>query len=311
MEVPLPLVFRTLEGATPERIGALCAASDDPLRDLTLVSECLADGTIKTEWCSSAEDSAGRLLASVSWWARPHTDVPMLVDVLSVVDAEAAAALIEHTRCQLGLTEAKAMLTNPREGGENRARTNELRAAALLQAGFSLAIDRVRIEWTGGALPEDSGRLRYEPARDQTEERLVELFAAVGDGSLDHDMREKRELYGRETEARRRLHMALGYRGDYDWFAVGTDNAGELVGFVVSARANGDRPILAEIGVSAAHRGRRYVDDLLAHGTRILANNGAERIRSDTDNGNWPMRAAFQRANYREFATRTDYSWRI
>lgn len=308
---PLPLVFRQLDAAaTPERLEALCAASDDPPRDLTLVSECLADGTIRTEWCSSAEDSAGQLLASISWWAKPHSDIPMLVDVLSILDADAAAALIEHTRSQLGLTEAKAMLTYPHDAGDVRARANERRAAALRQAGFTVAVDRVRIEWTGG-LREDSGRLRYVPARDQAEDRLVELFAAVGDGSLDHDMQEKRERYGREGEARRRLQLALGYRGEYDWFAVGVNDTGELVGFVVSARVNGDRPILAEIGVSAAHRGHRYVDDLLAHGTGILADNGAERVRSDTDNGNWPMRAAFTRGNYREFASRTDYSWRI
>jgi ribosomal protein S18 acetylase RimI-like enzyme len=306
----LSLVFHQLDAATPERLGALCAASDDPLRDMTLLRECLAEGTIRTEWCSSAEDSAGRLLASISWWAKPHTDVPMLVDVLSVVDSDAAAALIAHTRSRLGLVEAEAVLTYPKVGGEDRARWNELRAAALGQAGFSVAVDRVRIEWTGGEVPADSGRLRYAPARDQAEDRLVELFAVVGDGSLDHDMRLKRERYGREGEARRRLQRALGYRGDYDWFAVGMNNAGELVGYVISARVNGDRPILAEIGVSAAHRGHRYVDDLLAHGTGILADNGAERIRADTDNGNWPMRAAFQRGNYREFASRTDYAWR-
>jgi RimJ/RimL family protein N-acetyltransferase len=235
----------------------------------------------------------------------------MLVDVLSIADSDAAAALIEHTRGQLGLTDAKAMLTYPHDAGEVRARANQRRANALLQAGFTVAVDRVRIEWTGGELPADSGRLRYAPARDQSEDRLVELFAAIGDGSLDHDMQEKRERYGREEEARRRLQAALGYRGEYDWFAVGVNEAGELVGFVVSARVNGDRPILAEIGVSAAHRGHRYVDDLLARGTRILAGNGAERVRSDTNNGNWPMRAAFKRANYREFASRTDYSWLI
>jgi hypothetical protein len=301
----LPLVFRQLDTATPERLGALCSASDDPLRDMTLVRECLAEGTIRTEWCSSAEDSAGRLLASISWWAKPHSDVPMLVDVLSIRDASAAAALIEHTRTNLGLTEAKAMLTYPDTAPKERAQANEVRAAALLQAGFAASVDRVRLEWVGDEVPQDSGRLRYEPARDQAEDRLVELFAAVG----DHEMRDKRERYGREGEARRRLELALGYRGEYDWFAVGVNNADELVGYVVSARVNGDRPILAEIGISGLHRGRRYVDDLLAHGTRILTDDGAERIRSDTDQGNWPMRAAFKRGNYREFATRTDYSW--
>ena len=52
------------------------------------------------------------------------------------------------------------------------------------------------------------------------------------------------------------------------------------------------------------HRGRGYVDDLLAEITLILADEGAERIRADTDVPNTPMAAAFERAGYENFAIR-------
>ncbi|MGH3622037.1 MAG: hypothetical protein ACRDQ5_09640 [Sciscionella sp.] len=41
-----------------------------------------------------------------------------------------------------------------------------------------------------------------------------------------------------------------------------------------------------------------------------LADAGAAWVRSDTDVGNTPMRAAFARAGYRECARRWDYRWR-
>ncbi len=45
-----------------------------------------------------------------------------------------------------------------------------------------------------------------------------------------------------------------------------------------------------------AHRGNGYADDLLAEGTRILAEQDVPRIRAATDLGNVPMANAFQRA---------------
>jgi RimJ/RimL family protein N-acetyltransferase len=65
-----------------------------------------------------------------------------------------------------------------------------------------------------------------------------------------------------------------------------------------------------ELGVAATHRGSGYAGELLAHGTMALAEAGAARVRSDTDVANTPMRAAFARAGYREFARSFDYHWR-
>ncbi|MGH9299653.1 MAG: GNAT family N-acetyltransferase, partial [Acidimicrobiales bacterium] len=68
-------------------------------------------------------------------------------------------------------------------------------------------------------------------------------------------------------------------------------------------------PMVAEIGVVASQRGHRYVDDLLAWATQLLARWGAERIIADTDRANTPMRAAFKRSGYRELRWRDDYRW--
>ena len=56
-------------------------------------------------------------------------------------------------------------------------------------------------------------------------------------------------------------------------------------------------------------RGRGLVNELLAYGTRVLAQYGAPQIRGAVDAANHPMRAAFARAGYREFAARRDYRW--
>ena len=65
------------------------------------------------------------------------------------------------------------------------------------------------------------------------------------------------------------------------------------------------------IGVVPEHRGRGYVDDLLAEGTAALHAAGAERVRADTDTRNLPMALAFRRAGYVEFAKRREYGVRL
>ena len=63
---------------------------------------------------------------------------------------------------------------------------------------------------------------------------------------------------------------------------------------------NTDYPVVGYLGVLPEHRGRGYVDQILAEITRILvAETGATAIRADTDLENRPMADAFERAGYR------------
>ncbi|CAM5479451.1 N-acetyltransferase [Streptomyces spiroverticillatus] len=59
------------------------------------------------------------------------------------------------------------------------------------------------------------------------------------------------------------------------------------------------------LGVLPGHRGKGYVDEILAEITAVLAAQpGAGEVRADTDLGNRPMAAAFERAGYRHFRSR-------
>ena len=67
------------------------------------------------------------------------------------------------------------------------------------------------------------------------------------------------------------------------------------------------------VGVVPEMRGRGYVDDLLAAGTATLleARAGEAKdmlLRADTDVANAPMADAFERAGWRRFAGRREYS---
>ena len=100
----------------------------------------------------------------------------------------------------------------------------------------------------------------------------------------------------------------MRYSSPREWWRVATLPDGEPVGFVIPAR-NDYNPIIAYIGVLPPHRGRGYVDELLAEGSRILAANNAPRIRASTDLANVPMANAFQRAGYAVYQRQIDMTW--
>lgn len=308
-ENKLPLSFHSLPSIDPDAIAQFCAGAEDPEWLRADLAACFADRSLRPEWCWRATDSDGRTVALLYWWAKPDQAVPHVLFCLSPCPPDPGAALVEHSRTQLGLTEADAgVVIRGAAGTVERDRPD--RAALLAATGFRPEVQRVRLEWTPAAgVPESNGALRFVPAGTLADDALLALFAAVGDGSLDNTSIRRRAGAGRDAEAAERLSEARGYHGPDDWFAVGLTGEGRLAGYVVSALVDQDRPILAELGVAQPYRGNGYAGELLAHGTRLLADWGAERIRSDTDQRNAPMRAAFARAGYREFAQRFDYRW--
>ncbi|MEV6604559.1 GNAT family N-acetyltransferase [Kutzneria sp. NPDC051319] len=126
---------------------------------------------------------------------------------------------------------------------------------------------------------------------------------------MDNSQVSIRAAEGREGEAAGRLRLARHRDHPERWFVVGVDPAGDAVGYVQAARVHGDRAIMAELGVVQAQRGRGYAGQLLAYGTAAVLDDGVTQITTDTDEANRPMRAAFARCGYVEFATRHDFSW--
>lgn len=291
-------------------IVEFCAGVSDSALSERLAQD-LDAGTVRPDWCWLAVDH-GRVVARHHWWGPAGAAAPI---VLVPVDApgddpDVAVALVEHARDELQVRDAWAEITIPGAAGDPW-RDRPQRVRLLERAGFVFSVDRVRVEWTGGEIEPAprSDRLGFVPAETLTEDELVDLFAAVADDSLDHGMRTEREVIGRTEEARRRVEFLRGYPGIDGRMYVATDADGTVVGYVAAADHDGTG-VIAEIGVAEGSRGRRYVDDLLATGLATLAAAGVARVVADTDLANVPMRHAFARAGFREFARRWDWAWR-
>jgi RimJ/RimL family protein N-acetyltransferase len=275
------------------------------------------EGHYRPEWTWVAERADGRVVARAAWWGAPDAACPIALDWFDLAPGSspdrvaAGAALLRaaHERVRAeggGLVEYHQFLpVDWHDRADVRAEADD-RAAAAEAAGLRFFVERLRLEWrragSGTGVPSGSGRLRFAPAPASDDEMLA-LFARVDEGTLDAYTRRDLDRDGPEAAARELLDGMLWMPGSRDWWRLATLPSGEPVGIVLPSR-NYQSAVIGFVGVLPEHRGRGYAADLLAEGTAVLAAQGEDRIVADTDTGNVPMHAAFERSGYEVTARR-------
>jgi len=292
----------------------LACATDEPVGwvEAGLLRRRLADGQYRHGLTWIAEDG-GQILARAIWWLPPGGAYPRALDCLLVLhsvpdraglaaDLIGAAHAVFGQRGMRGLPSYHVFLpTGWRERPEAVAAL-AWRQQAARRAGLTGELERLRYAWTPAAgLPQRTGRLEFRPEPD--DEVFLDAFRRVADGSLDATTVTGRAAVGAEQQARDAMRYYLGMQGPRDWWRLAYTPRGSLAGLAIPSR-NPDGPVVGYLGVVPELRGHGYVDDVLAEITHLLAETGAQQIQADTDVGNRPMAAAFERARYRNHAVR-------
>ncbi len=320
-------IIRCMTVGQPDLIVRPLAGRDElelfcqiPYFTNTEIERDLDSGHRRLEWLWVALRD-GQLAARAGWWGRA-AGPPEFLDVFDIADDLPGGA---DSRAGLG---AELLLTAMRQviapGGripeysrfvpadwrdhaESRRVVQDRMAAAEL-AGARLLVERLRLEWRARTpLPPGSRRITFRPADDQAE--LTTLLVGVLDGTLDaHDRATLTRESPEQATARRLADELTRYQSPRDWWRIAARADGQPVGFVIPAH-NGSHPIIAYLGVLPAHRGKGYAAEILAEGTRILAGQGAGRIEADTDLGNLPMAAAFERTGWCVFGHEINMTW--
>jgi RimJ/RimL family protein N-acetyltransferase len=278
--------------------------------------EDFARGLRRPDWAWIAVRDR-RLVARAAWWGPAEHDIPSLLDFLDVGD--------DRDRVEVGSRMLQTALAHLNPAGVAPPEYTRFvvpdwrldpvicaQVEDLMQvveaAGGQLLAERFRFQWQPGTvIPQPSWRIRFRPIADECE--LIELMTAVLEGTLDAHSRQDLCHMPPQAAARSHFHDELaGYDTPRDWWQVATLPNNEPIGFVIAVH-NSYWPIIAYLGVLPAHRGHGYANDLLAHGTRILAQHDPPRIRASTDLGNKPMAAAFSRAGWVNFQRPITMTW--
>lgn len=302
----MDLIMRPISGRDElDLFRRLTYTLDDELAD------DLDAGRRRPEWMWMAL-RGDQLVARAAWWGDPD---PELLDVFDVESGavDEGIALLEAAIGAVvpaGGTPPEYIRFVPpdwREQPESRQVVEE-RLAAISRMGAQPLVERLRLEWRPGTpIAEPSGRLLFR--QPQGRDEMIELMTRVLDGTLDaHSVDDLTRMTPAESATAHFDQELAIYHSPREWWRVATLPDGEPVGFVTPGR-NAYNPVIGYVAVLPEHRGKGYVDELLAEGTRVLAAEGVPRVRAATDVGNVPMAAAFARAGYVTFERSVNWTW--
>lgn len=161
--------------------------------------------------------------------------------------------------------------------------------------------------WESGcpAPPAERG-LSFEPSSD---EALRPLMGDVMATSMDESDRFNVARIGIDAAVQEVYDLLPRYfERQTDWWRVGRNAKGQLVGFVLPVTFKEERfwkegkpqGTIFYMGVASAVRGHRYGLELVHEATRILLAANCWRIFCDTGTDNAPMVKAFRQAGYTE-----------
>lgn len=302
----------TIRPARPEELPALTAYSNDDERNAATaayLTGLLDSGCTQPAWCLVAERD-GTLVGNVVLWTVPGRPVPMDLVLLEPGDDQTGAALLARAAelaRSLGAQTQGHVLDTPSQAPQFQ-RDPQRREQLLADHGFSVARDGCRFLWqTGDPLPAQDERLHWRSLADLGEEPFVDLLADAFSDTKDSIFLAEIAEHGLRGAAERNLADMLEMDHERDWFEIGYDGQDRPVAISLPARTPSSA-VIGLVAVATAGRGHGYASAVVARGTNILVTAGATEIRGDCDAGNIGMFKAFQRAGYRNFASRKMFS---
>jgi len=237
----------------------------------------------------------GRTVARAAWWAKAGDEKPVALDWFDFAEGEDAAAAELLRTAPLDVEYEMLLPPGWLDRPDTRAAA-ERRIGAATAAGMKPLVERFRYEWTPDCgLPERPERLRFRG--DPDDQVFLDVLRRIAEGSLDAHTRETAARQGAEAAAQEDLDFFHWCPSPREWWQLAETPDGELAGVHIPAH-NPNGPCIGFIGVLPEHRGKGYAYELLAECTHKLVAEGAERIAAATDQGNFPMAAAFTKAGY-------------
>ncbi|MEV0645181.1 GNAT family N-acetyltransferase [Phytomonospora sp. NPDC050363] len=271
---------------------------------------CLSEDRARPEWTWVALRD-GETIARAAFWGRPGAAHPSSLDWFEPGDAPAEVAVELLKRAYAETTNADgerpeySLIVPPdwRERPEIAAEAHK-RVAAVEGAGMVAFVERWGYTWeTADGLPERGDRLEFAPAGDA--ELLAAITASLA-GTFDAHDREAIETEGVEAAGKASWAFLTSLSGR-EHFRLAHDRDGATVGAIFPTNVPSGRASIGYIAVLPEHRGKGFVNELLAEMVHSHVGRGAALITGNTDQVNVPMAKAFNRAGFRTTSAQIDF----
>lgn len=309
--------------ARPDELPSLLELPGEPERnaDTRAYLAGLLDKTCtRPEWCFLAERHDGsEAVGSAVLWALPGRAVP---DAVCLVEAPWAAddggesvalPLLAYAAVRAkaaGAAELLHVIDKPAQPPQLQ-HLPERREAALVRAGFARVRDGHRFLWRAGQpVPPADPRLTFRGLHELGPGPFVELLTRLLADTADQRLAADVAEHGLPRAAEVLFEESLQLEHRPEWYEIGFTDDGAAAALSLPA-ISPSSPVIGFVGVGPEHRWRGFSASVVARGTRILADQGADEIRGDCDRANVAMYKGFLRCGYRNFADRLELIRRL
>ena len=275
----------------------------DPPDYTAQIQDLVESGQTQLSWCFVAEE-AGRRRGRLAFRVESTTSNPAW---LGTLPAQEMSVFGLHLPWEGDFLEVGDLLFS--EAGRSMRGTvpdsvdarvyrhrhdhEEKRRALLERWGLELFQEKQGFQWRshGEGIPIPD-RLTFTSIDQCGRDRYAAVMARSGEGTLDRNDRYYWNGTGPENWAAQMLEY-LNPGDEPLWLLA--DAGSDPVGYVAVARVEDWGSTISHIGVVPEHRGRGYVNDLLAAATATAQAAGIEGMLSDVDVLNQPMMEAMRR----------------
>jgi ribosomal protein S18 acetylase RimI-like enzyme len=298
--------------------AAIGSHADEAVQVQSYLDKMIGLGSIRLEWCYVMEED-GHLCGRIAFWTMPKVGKPLAMVLLELPWNQEnyislGATLLEKTLPIMktyGAVNIEHVLDTPPVNPQFQ-RHAEKRMNVLSHLGFHEIRETKRFEWQVDSISTTASTrsLSFLALPEVGEDAFIEAIMKVSALTLDQRINGERSEVGARQHAAELFEELKEMEYEPDWWQLAYDADGQLVGFVMPAKAPAFSTI-AYIGVIPEQRGKGYIDPLLNQGTSLLLAAGETLIRADTDVSNFPMAQAFLRSGYTQFSTRKEYSLKL
>ena len=167
----------------------------------------------------------------------------------------------------------------------------------FLKAGFIVEQEKMAYICEKADFVTSANELHFKSVAETGEDLFTDIVERVTVGTLDQLMAADAVRLGSLQAAHEFVNALKKIDFNADWWRLGYDKD-LLIGLIIPQRFSEKEGAINYIGVLPEYRGRGYGLALLSEGTRILTENGIEKIYADIDIANKPLAFSLEKLGY-------------
>ena len=289
---------------TQKELEKFASIGNDPDSFKNRLDKMCEKGVSKPEWCF-VHDDEGEFKAWIAYGNNPAWGEFFIFGLHLTWDENFLAngkELLEYSLDKIyQIDETKSIFADVSSVFEHKEKNMKV----YEEAAFTLIQEKMHFIFDNNhRLPILGSRLTFKNLNETGKEAFIKAIEIVSRQTLDRLDKYEIETKGPQKAAKRYFDALERIEMNPErWLLAYDPESGGFVGLVIVQKHDPASGMINYIGVAPEHRGRGYIDDLLAKGTSELLKAGYKSVIGEIDPLNYPVKKALFYMGFKKTTT--------